>query len=46
MDDEFLTDYFIKLNEEISNPRFIDEFKNQIDDLNEDKLKELIKNHY
>lgn len=46
MDDEFLNDYFIKLNEEINNPQFIDELKNQIDEISEDKLKDLIKKHF
>lgn len=46
MDDKFLTNYFMKLNEKIENPLFINEFENKIDNLNEEKLKELIKKHY
>lgn len=46
MDDEFLNDYFIKLNEEIDNLQFIDELKSHINDMNEDKLKDLIKKHF
>lgn len=46
MDDKFLNDYFIKLNEEIDNPHIIDELKNKIDDMNEEELKDLIKKHF
>lgn len=46
MDDEFLNDYFMKLNEEINSPQFIDELKNQIENITEDKLKDLIKKHF
>lgn len=36
----------MKLNEKIENPLFINEFENKIDNLDEEKLKELIKKHY
>lgn len=46
MDEEFLDNFFILLNEKIDNKRYTRELRENINNLDEDTLKELIENHF
>lgn len=46
MDEKFLNDYFAEINVELKNKRFVEELKKEFDELNKDKLKDLIENHF
>ena len=46
MDDEFLDDYFTKLDSEVHNKKFLKELREQIDEIDKDKVEELIKKHF
>lgn len=46
MDEEFINDFIIDLNKKIDNKRYTSQLKENIDDLNESKLKDLIKTHF
>lgn len=46
MDDEFLNDYFHELNTELKNKRFTSALKKEFDELDKDKLKNLIENYF
>ncbi len=46
MDEEFLDNFFILLNGKIDNKRYTRELRENINNLDEDTLKELIENHF
>lgn len=46
MDEEFLDNFFIALNKKIDNKRYTRELRENINNLDEDTLKELIENHF
>lgn len=46
MDNEFLNDYFHELNSELKNKRFTSALKKEFDELDKNKLKQLIENHF
>lgn len=46
MDEEFLDNFFILLNGKIDNKRYTSELRENINNLDEDKLKELIEKHF
>lgn len=46
MDEKFINDFIINLNKKIKNKRYTNELKENIDDLNESKLKDLIKTYF
>lgn len=46
MDEKFINDFIINLNKKINNKRYTNELKENIDDLNESKLKDLIKTYF
>lgn len=46
MDEEFINDFIIDLNTKIDNRRYTSQLKENIRDLNESKLKDLIKSNF
>lgn len=46
MNDEFLDDFFRELDSEVHNKKFTKELREQIDELDKDKVEELIKKHF
>jgi hypothetical protein len=46
MDEEFINDFIIDLNTKIDNRRYTNQLKENIDDLDESKLKDLIKSNF
>ena len=46
MDEDFINDFIIDLNTKIDNKRFTGQLRENIDDLDESKLKDLIKAHF
>lgn len=46
MNDDFLDEYFIELNSELKNKRFVSEFKKELEDLDKNELKKLIEKHF
>ena len=46
MDEEFINDFIIDLNTKIDNRRYTSQLKENIDDLDESKLKDLIKSNF
>lgn len=46
MDNGFLDEYFNELNTELKNKRFTSQLKNELENLDKDKLKELIEEHF
>lgn len=46
MDEEFINDFIIDLNSKIDNRRYTNQLKENIDNLDESKLKELIEEHF
>lgn len=46
MDYEFLDDFFTKLDSEVHNKKFTKELKEQIDEIDKDKVEKLIKKHF
>ena len=46
MDEEFINDFIIDLNTKIDNRRYTSQLREIIDDLDESKLKDLIKTHF
>lgn len=46
MDDDFLNKFFAELTEEIDNTNYVNALKEQINDLDEEKLETIIKEHF
>lgn len=46
MDNGFLDEYFNELNTELKNKRFTSWLKNELENLDKDKLKKLIEEHF
>ena len=46
MDEELINDFIIDLNNKIDNRRYTSQLKENIDNLDESKLKELIEEHF
>lgn len=46
MDDDFINDFINDLNTKINNRRYTSQLRESIDDLDEAKLKDLIKAHF
>lgn len=46
MDEEFLNDFIIDLNSKINNKRYTSQLRENINDLDESKLKDLIKTYF
>lgn len=46
MDEEFINDFIMDLNSKINNRRYASQLRESIDDLDESKLKDLIKAHF
>lgn len=46
MDDGFLDEYFINLNEELKDKKFTSYLRKEFDEIDEDRLKELIESHF
>lgn len=46
MGNEFLDEYFNELNTELKNKSFTSKLKNQLEELDKDKIKELIEEHF
>lgn len=46
MDDEFLNKYFEDLEKEIDNLEYIESLKHEINDIDEDKLENIIKEYF
>lgn len=46
MDEEFINDFIIDLNTKIDNRRYTSQLRENINDLDESKLKDLIKTHF
>ena len=46
MDEKFLDDFFNDLESELQNEQFINELKEQINELNENELKKLIETYF
>ena len=46
MDKEFLDNFFSDLEKELENKEFIEDLRNQIDELDKNELKKLIENYF